>query len=410
MRKLSFLMMILLVGMQLSAQNSKVRTCVFALQAGDLEKAQEAIEEAIVHEKTMNDPKAWYNRGETYLRIHNSEEYGYLDSNALDKAYTSYMKSMEYDSKDDYTTDNLRGLDMVRNIYFGVGTQSLQAGDFEKTYMAFDRTLSIFSLIVENTPAEQLTATVDTVSMFYKAYAAQNLEKTEEAMATYEELVEMGFKDKFVYDLLSKMYMAEERYEDALAVVRRGQEILPEDTDLLIDELNIYLAQGNADQAVDRFEKAIELEPENADLRFALGTILDRLYEKALEEGEEEKAEEYLGKLISAYEGALEIDPEYFKAAYNIGVLFFNQAVEKSKEMNNLPLSATEEYDALEKEMTGLMLRAKPYLEQAHQLDPTDMGTMKALKEIYLRENDMENFKKMNEAIKEMEAGAAEGE
>lgn len=408
MRKLSFLILILLVGMQLSAQNSKVRTCVFALQAGDLDKAREAIEEAIVHEKTMNDPKAWHNRGETYLRIHTSEEYGYLDSNALDIAYTSYMKSMEYDSKGEFTNENLRGLDLIRNIYFGIGTQSLQEGEYEKTYMAFDRTLGIFSLIVENTPAEQLTATVDTISMFYKAYAAQNLGKKEEAMATYEQLVEMGFKDKFVYDLLSKMYLAEKRYDDALAVIRRGQEILPEDTDLLIDELNVYLAQGNAEQAVDRFEKAIELEPENADLRFALGTILDRLYERANQEGDEEMAVEYLDKLIKAYEGALEIDPEYFKAAYNIGVLFFNEAVEVSKEMNNLPLSAKAEYDAMEEEMTALMLRAKPYLEQAHQLDPTDLGTMKALKEIYLRENDMENFKKMNEAIKEAESGTTE--
>lgn len=400
--------MFALLTVQLVAQTSKVRTCVFALQAGDLEKAQLAIEEAIVHEKTMADPKAWFNRGETYLRIHTSEDYAYLDSNALEKAYTSYMKSMDYDSKGEYTDDNLRGLDIIRNIYFGVGTEALQAGEYEATYMAFDRTLGIFSLIVANTPAELLTTTVDTVSMFYKAYAAQNLDKREEAMETYVQLVDMGFKDKFVYDLLSKMYVADEKYDEALAVVRKGQEILPEDTDLLIDELNIYLAQGNADQAVDRFEKAIELEPENADLRFALGTILDKLYEKALADGDTEKAEGYLAKLIEAYEGALEIDPEYFKAAYNVGVLFFNEAVEVSKEMNNLPLSAKAEYDAMEEEMTALMLKAKPYLEKAHELDPTDLGTMKALKEIYLRGNDMDNFGKMNKAIKAAEAGTEE--
>lgn len=407
MKNLILIAVMAMLALPFYGQNSKVRTAVFALQAGDLAKAKEAIDIAIEHEKTATDPKAWFNRGETYLRIYSSKEpeWDAYDSTALDIAYSSYMKSMQYDEREKYLEENLRGLNVVRNLYFDMGTKALQKENYEKTYKAFDRTQEIFGLIVKNTPEDEVLATVDTVSMFYKAYAAQNLGKKEEAMQTYEKLVELNFKDKFVYDLLSDMYVKEKRYEDALRVIRKGQELLPENTDLLIDELNVYLAQGNADQAVDRFEKAIELEPNNPDLHFALGTILERLHEKAVANGDTAKASQYKTKLIEAYENALEIDPEYFKAAYNIGVLYFNEAVEIANAMNNLPLSATEEYDKLEKEMKATMLKAKPYLETAHQLNPSDLGTMKALKEIYLRSNDMEKFQEMNKAIKEMEAG-----
>ncbi len=394
----------LLVTLVAVSQLSKIRTANFALQSGDVEKAIEAVEEGIQDPKAAADPKSWYVRGDAFLRAASNPDLAEKYEGALEIALESFNKSLELDAKNTYRNENIQGLDIIRNFYFERGQNALQNNDFESCYQIFTTTNDIFQVIVANSDPTQMLTTVDSISLFYKAYSAQLIGKSEEAKAVYQSLVDMGFNDKFVYTLYGKMLSDEEDYDAALAVIRRGQQLFPEDTDLMIDELNIYLARGNADEAVDRFNAAIEKEPNNADLRFALGTILDRLYEKSEEEGDTEKAALYREQMIAAYQGCIDVNPEYFKAVYNLGVLFFNEAVEMSKAMNNLPLNARDEYKRMEESMIESMTLAKPYLEKAHQLDATDLGTMKALKEIYLRQNDMENFKKINDAIKAAEA------
>lgn len=404
MRYLSFILVLALGSFTALGQNSKVTTAILSMQSNDLEKAVEAIDEAVQHPKTVADPKAWYYRGEIYTRIGSQPgKFPEKAPTAVDEAYLSYMNSMKYDEKGKWTNENLVGLDLVRQNYFNIGSTALQNKDYERCYDIFDRTQTIYKKIAENT--EGLEGSIDTISMFYYAYAADQLGKKDEAKKIYEDLVKMRYEDKFLYDMLAQLYIDEEDYDNALKVVKTGQEVLPENIDLLITELNIYLKSGRATEAIDRFEKAIELNPDNADLYFALGTIYDNLHDKAIEEGNKEKEAEYRAKMVETYTGALKIDPEYFKATYNIGVMYFNEAIEVAKKMNELPLSDKEGYRRLEAERNDLFKQALPYLEKAHQLMPEDESTMKALREIYLRTNDMVNYKKMNDILEGKEGG-----
>jgi tetratricopeptide (TPR) repeat protein len=403
MRKTILLLMIIASGLVLMAQPSKVRTAGFALQSGELDKAKEAIDEAVTHEKSISDPKAWYYRGDVYIRIAGSEKYGHLDADPFPTAIESLVRCLELDSKKNHRDECLMGLGLIQGVYFEKGTKALQDHEYEAMYDAFSLTEELSGIIINYTDPEKRTTTVDSVSMFYKGYAAEMLGNGEEAKGIFQQLVDMGFSDKFLYDFYANLLIRSEEYEKALEVVRKGQALHPEDHDLVITELNIYLAQGKADEAVDRFKEAVELEPENADLRFALGTIYDRLLERAIDEGHTDKAAEYRTGLIEAYESCLEIDPTYFKAAYNLGVLYFNEAVAFAREMNNVPLREKEKYKALEKKMNEHMELAKPFLEKAHQLEPTDVSTIKALREIYLRLQDLESYNKLSKLLEEME-------
>lgn len=72
---------------------TKERTSAYMFNKnGQYDKAREAIDKAIVHEKTINDPKTWMYRGIIYLNIVFSEQYSSLDPQALEKSLESFKR------------------------------------------------------------------------------------------------------------------------------------------------------------------------------------------------------------------------------------------------------------------------------------------------------------------------------
>jgi tetratricopeptide (TPR) repeat protein len=95
------------------------------------------------------------------------------------------------------------------------------------------------------------------------------------------------------------------------------------------------------------------------------------------------------------YKLALEIDPENLDANHDLGALYVNQSISIVEEMNNLPLSATKEYDKKKAELDAIYAKALPYLEKAYELDPSDTEVQNILMKLYLRTNDTEKYNKI---------------
>jgi tetratricopeptide (TPR) repeat protein len=106
-------------------------------------------------------------------------------------------------------------------------------------------------------------------------------------------------------------------------------------------------------------------------------------------------------KAANAYKKAIELNPEYFDANYNLGALYVNEAAGIIEEANQLPLGDPK-YDVAKKEADDKLKAALPYLEKANQIDPKELNTLVTLKEIYARTNQMEKLKAVNEAIKNL--------
>ena len=404
MKRIAIFTLLLGMSAAMYGQKSKVTTAALNMKSGDLEKAREAIDLAITNPKTINDPKAWYYRGEIYFRMYASPKFNDYDSVALDRSFESFKKALELDSKNKYKDEIVLGIDAVRQMYFNKANELFDAEKFDEAYTAISKYLEGNELIRKIMGED--TVPIDTLSRFRKAYYAQLAGDKETAMKEYQELVDMGFNQSpFLYDLYATLLKESGNTEKALEVLRAGQKAFPKNVELIIDELNIFLSEGKAEQAIDRFKEAIQLDPKNPDLHFALGTIYDNLYDR-IKDSIPEKAEDYKLNAITYYENALENDPNYFKAVYNIGVIYFNEGVEVSKEMNNLPINEQKKYEELKAKRNEDFSKALPYLEKAHQLDPEDLPTMKALKEIYFRLGEMDKYKQINEAIKaRMEEG-----
>jgi tetratricopeptide (TPR) repeat protein len=152
---------------------------------------------------------------------------------------------------------------------------------------------------------------------------------------------------------------------------------------LLTQETNIYLKAGKKEEALKNLNEAIEADPNNATFYFARGAIYNELGE--------------LDKAIEDYKKAIELDEKYFDAYYNLGALYFNQAAEYFNKIQTI--TDNTKYQEEKKKADEMFQKALPYLEKAHELNPTDKPTMQSLKQLYVRTGNMDKYNEIKEKL-----------
>ena len=110
-------------------------------------------------------------------------------------------------------------------------------------------------------------------------------------------------------------------------------------------------------------------------------------------------------KEVKCFKTTFASNSDYFDANYNLGALYFNQAVQGINAANDMwkPRMTNKEAAAqkkLETEAKELFNTAKPYLEAAFSLNPEDVQTIRSLKDIYARTGEDEKFLQMNDLLK----------
>ena len=96
---------------------------------------------------------------------------------------------------------------------------------------------------------------------------------------------------------------------------------------------------------------------------------------------------------ILDYKKALELKPDYYDAAFNLGAFYFNRGADKINESNDLPLSATKKYNALKADAKKDFETAVPYVETAHKAKPGDGGTGEMLAKLYTHTGEYDKAK-----------------
>jgi tetratricopeptide (TPR) repeat protein len=177
----------------------------------------------------------------------------------------------------------------------------------------------------------------------------------------------------------------------ALTALQNARKDFPREQALIIEELNIYLTNEEFDKAKENLSLAAEQDPTNEILWFSLGSVLDNL-------GNSDEA-------IEAYKKALEVKADYFDANYNLGALYFNQAVQGINAANDMwkpRMTKTEsaEQKRLEDEAKQLFATAQPYLEAAHAADANDLETLRSLRDVYARTGEDDKLLEASAKIK----------
>lgn len=380
MRNFATLMALAAISFQGLAQKEVV-SAYNANKEGDYATAASYIEQAIENPKANGKNKTWRYRGEIYLNISKDSTLFAAFPDALTIAKESYMKAKELDTKGSYAQECQIGLGQVQMAASNAGITQYNTGDFGRAGGFFDLSAEIAS-------AFEVT---DTMALYNSALCYEKAGNVELAVARYQACADIQYQVPNVFLFISNLYRTSGQEDLALQTLADARKAYPREQSLIIEELNIYLTNEEFDKAKENLALAAEQDPTNEILWFSLGSVLDNL-------GNAEEA-------IEAYLKALEVKADYFDANYNLGALYFNQAVQGINEANDMwkPRMTKTESDAqkkLEDDAKALFATAKPYLEAAHAVDAEDVETMRSLRDVYARTGDDDKLLEISAKLK----------
>ncbi len=394
MKKIFVLSLTFLMSFGVFAQGSKVQTAWSNLDyyrqdrsnIEELVKAKEAIDLACEHEKTKGSAKTWFYKGQIYSELANTENKD-LSNGAADASYASFEKVIELEKasgkRAKYSKDALNQLKLLSPGLYNDGYAKFQNKDYKGAYGLFSKVLALNELDMEN--AKKGTVAIDTSTMVAAAYSADKGGLKDEAKILYGKLIDMKYEDPAIYQSLAKIHRDGGDAAKADAILEQGREAFPDNSALIIDEINRLFAEGKKDEAMAKVEKALELTPDNASLYAALGGSY-------LDKQDYPNAEKMFAK-------AVELDDDFADAYYNLGVVYYNQGADISKQANELPFGDPE-YDKLNGQAEDLLKKALPQFERFLELDPSNVSTMNILKETYLRLKMNDKFEAINAKLK----------
>ena len=379
MKKVMILLVIALTANVMMAQK-KDRTDAFMYNKnGQYEKAMKAIDKCINHEqflgmKPNDQAQAWLYRAAIYQNVIQSGDEALIAQapNALEVVYESLMKCMENkDFLDDNKQEIYSRVMSVMNNYYTKAADDYNTGKFVEAAPLFKKAYDIAKSMGSSDANEMLNLA---------ATSALRAQDYNTALTYFNEVKNNGTDNVDIYKHLAACYNGLGDAEQAMAMINAGLEKDPSDASLIVEKVNAYMKEGRAAEAVADLTKLRELDPNNAQLLFALGTIY----------GDENNKDLYdVEKARQFYEDALKIKPDYYDATYNIGVLYMgmaNKYIEQANEITGFSKKEQDQYNGLIEQANEMLRTGLPYLKQAYEAQPSD-DVKNVLRSIYVKLN-----------------------
>lgn len=418
----------------LNAQNPRTATtnAVMSLELYDtdknkveeLEKAKKDIDFAAGHETTSSDPKVWRYRGKIYNRIAFNAKLKAEFKDAGLSALESFSKSWDLEvakleskgkpvGKIPAKVDFKTGFEGACRALYNGGADAYNAQDYDLAYKCFTGILTIKPKTVEGLAKKPVAlVTVTKIDMEQEAarlggMAAVQLGKSKEAEELLMPLLEgKKISDEMIptlYGMLASSYQKSGNNSKATAILAKARKMYPTNQSLLIAEINIALAEGKLKELESKLKQAVEGDKENVELHFVLGNVYDGLFREKLEQGDAALAGEFFDKAVTWYGKSLEIDTKHFNSAYSLGALHVNYSNNFAKEMNEITNMKDPKFKELEGKYNDLLDLGLAHLLTAEGIKPEDPGVAIALKEVYGRKNDENNYKKYKEKVDKLQ-------
>jgi tetratricopeptide (TPR) repeat protein len=371
-RALILLSLLTLIIYPSKAQIQLVDKVYEFLENKDLDKAMTAIDLAKDHATTKNDQRTWYLRGYIYKELFkaNTEKSSYRDV-----AYESLKKSISIDPNGRYVKDCEAVIEYLNYTYYDEAIVNFNDQKHEAALKAFEK---FFTVKVKPELQEYVNS-----AYYYAGISALILDKSKDGKKYLEEALRLGFRNSSLYTELILIYQKEGEKEKAKNLINLGSKEFPEDMSLKITEINYFLEVQNYPEAEKSVELYLQSDPNNIDVLLVAGTVYGRLM--VMEGVDKEK---YFQKRLNAYKSILKFDRENFMANYNIGITFYNRAVDIIGEQTKTYEVDIFEFSELLNKVTDLFKESLPYIEKAEKLAPKNKNALLALEGIYYNLND----------------------
>lgn len=242
---------------------------------------------------------------------------------------------------------------------------------------------------------------------FNQGLAAWQLENLDGALAAFNKAKGMGYAKKSLYDYAISVATQAKKPE---VVVAWANEALPlygkEDDSYIRQIINSQLEAGKFAEALSSIEAAIAEDPNNSQYQWVLGVIYNYRKDdvrKALpndvkaDDPKIKEIETLHNQAKAAFQKAIELDANNASAYQALGALVYEDYQVAD---NSAPAGYSQKY--FDDNMAPILRRCAELYEKAAQINPEDVAPFRALETIYYNLNDnanMERVKALKQAL-----------
>ena len=396
MKKSIFLAALLLIGAGCFAQKanvSKARNLCDA-EVPDYAGAHAAIQLALENDETKDLPNTWYVAGyvgykEFSLGLDRAtaNKGVYQSIKYFERAYELTKTPMSYDKKGNpkYDTRTPKNILPKLTEYFvnaPLVNAAYAAYDENKLSDAYDYLAAHvyipFMDIYTAFPAEAAKLLRDSNYYSYvnnASYFAYFSQRYEDAIALGQLIDDHAVKTatrrdlKEINDRIYLSYMELKDTANAIAAVERAIQMMPEEDNFILMLFDLYLAQNNEAKAMEYLDMVINNSPEVARYYLIKGDILSIML------GKFEESFPY-------YDKALELEPDNAENQFQYGVALYNYGAKIYNDASTLDYNSAE-YKAEEDKAYDYYRKALPFFEKALKLDSTNEQYKRYLGNVY---------------------------
>jgi tetratricopeptide (TPR) repeat protein len=386
MKKLIMIAIAIMTVATVYSQKRKVNAAQAYIDNEDLEAAEKRMEDVFDHKRSKDWPKTYLVAAKLAAAKYQEEK----DVDLLQKAVDHYMKAIELDKADRGRFENeiKIALTFFVNELTQAGIGGFNEQNYEKAMMAFENVLKVneLEMFQQDSPA------VDTAIIYNTGLAAYNAQTWDKAAEYLEKSIKYNYGGGDAVLLLHQVYGT---MQDSIKMVKNlqtGFEKYPEDDRLLTQLINYYLETKQNDQAMEYLNRAVASEPKNPTYYYARGVLYDQgqKYDEAIED----------------YKKALELDNNYFDALFNLGVIYYNEAIEQMNVAN--AETDHKKFNAEKEKADSLFKSSLPYMKRAHEVKPKEPQVLESLKGLYYRFEMNDKYEEVVEKLKEFKGSSAD--
>ncbi len=301
------------------------------------------------------------------------DETKWADEKPLDISAESYKKVLEL------SPDLAEAKNELTSLKISYEQEGMNAYSQKK----YGEALSNFEKILAINTSVGMPAESDTSIVFYCGFMSMLNKQPDKAIEYLDKAVALNVSDPAVYEFLFTLHMEKQDTIKGLNYLRAGYEKFPDDKNILLQLIQTLIDTNNSNEAIEKIQAAKTLDPTNKLFPFVEGTLYDKL-------GDVEKA-------VAGYTKAVELDPTFYDALYNVAVFYYNHGVKMVEEANDEKEPAA--FETKLAEANGFFQKALAPLEKCREINPAGEGVLTTLKSLYYRFKMEDKLKEVQQAI-----------
>ena len=366
MKKFFVLFIAICVTLGAHAQMGKVTSALNYMDQGALDKAKENLDQALANEKSMNNPRTFAAKGKLCQEVFKSDnpKFKALYPDPLKEAYEAYEKALKLDTKGSLAKQFKLSQTylFLGNDFINQGVKQFQSQDYAGAYKSFDNNIKVAS-------SDVYIGVPDSGIYFNAGLAALNAKMYDKAIPYFKKCEEIKYNALTSYLLEYQAQMANKDTVNGEEALKSAFKVYPDSQNILLNLVDHYMRCNRLAEAFSYINVAKAKDPNNHSLFWAEGVLFMK--------------QEKWDDAIKSLRRSIELKGDVFDTQFNLGVCYYNKAVEMFLKANDIMDAA--KFKIAQDEANAVFVKAIPCFEKANSMKPDDTDSLRNLKELYYR-------------------------